>query len=51
MDGFSWKTVGAGIAAAIHLVLHVGRQADGTRCITDVAYVETAGDGWALRPI
>ena len=51
MDGFSWKTAGDGIAAAIHLVLHVERQADGSRCITDVAYVETAEDGWALRPI
>ena len=51
IDGFSWETACAGIVAAIHLVMHVARQADGARCVAEIAYVKAAESGWALQPV
>jgi Flp pilus assembly CpaF family ATPase len=36
------------IATAVHVVVHVERQPDGRRVVTEIAVVETAGDGWRV---
>ena len=51
VDGFSWETACAEIANAIHLVVLISHLANRSRHVEEVAYVETADNGWTLRPI
>jgi pilus assembly protein CpaF len=36
------------IATAVHVVVHVDRQGDGRRVVSEIAAVEPAGDGWRV---
>ena len=50
VDGFSWEGASREIVAGIHLVMTVARGPGGFRSVTEVARVEAAQGGWALRP-
>ena len=50
LDGFTWEDACRAVVEGICLVMTVTRQTVFVRSVTEIAYVESSGRSWTLRP-